>query len=146
MDTLKTVDGLNRAGTYKAELEKAEAVDDVTLKVTLKQTDWRFFFKSLTFRFDLGDDVVVQPDHFWSTIAEDKIISTNVFDAAKGYPISTGPYGVGTSTDQVTNYDLRPTWWAVETVTIPTARRRASAATPWPRWRPPPSSWSTTSR
>jgi ABC-type transport system substrate-binding protein len=37
METLKAVDGLNRAGTYKKELEKAEAVDDVTLKVTLNQ-------------------------------------------------------------------------------------------------------------
>ena len=62
METLKRVDGLNRAGTYKAELEKAEAVDDVTLKVTLKQPDWRFFFKSLTFRFDLGDDTAIQPE------------------------------------------------------------------------------------
>jgi hypothetical protein len=55
MERLKRVEGLNRSGTYKAELEAVEAVDDTTLKVTLNQTDWRFFFKSLTFRFDLGD-------------------------------------------------------------------------------------------
>jgi hypothetical protein len=55
MERLKRVDGLNRSQTYKAELEEAEVVDDQTLRVKLNQTDWRFFFKSLTFRFDLGD-------------------------------------------------------------------------------------------
>ncbi len=115
METLKRVDGLNRAGTYKAELEKAEAVDDVTLKVTLKQPDWRFFFKSLTFRFDLGDDTAIQPSHIYGQMKDEELSQAMFFDVAKGWPVSTGPYGVGESNDQVTNFDLRPTWWAVET-------------------------------
>ncbi len=45
METLKRVEGANRSGTYKAELVKAEALDDVTLKVTLNQPDWRFFLQ-----------------------------------------------------------------------------------------------------
>jgi ABC-type transport system substrate-binding protein len=89
METLKAVDGLNRAGTYKKELEKAEAVDDVTLKVTLNQSDWRFFFKSLNFRYDLGDDTAIQPKHIWESVPTADIATAIIFDAAKGTPVST---------------------------------------------------------
>jgi peptide/nickel transport system substrate-binding protein len=115
METLKAVDGLNRAGTYKKELEKAEAVDDVTLKVTLNQSDWRFFFKSLNFRYDLGDDTAIQPKHIWESVPTADIATAIIFDAAKGTPVSTGPYGVTEANEQYTNYDLRPSWWAYDT-------------------------------
>jgi peptide/nickel transport system substrate-binding protein len=115
MTTLKTVPGLSRAGTYVAELDKAEKVDDVTLKVTLNQTDWRFFFKSLTFRFDLGDEVAVQPMHIYKDVAAADLLTFMVFDVAKGWPVSTGPYGVGKSTDSSANFDIRPTWWGADT-------------------------------
>jgi peptide/nickel transport system substrate-binding protein len=115
MDTLKRVDGLNRAGVYKSELDSADVVDDNTLSVKLNQTDWRFFFKSLTFRFDLGDDTAVQPSHIFKDIPDDQLATFTWFDESKQWPITTGPYGVSLSTEQATYYDLRPTWWAVET-------------------------------
>jgi peptide/nickel transport system substrate-binding protein len=114
MELLKRVDGLNKAGNVKSTVEKAEAVDDTTLKVTLNQTDWRFFFTSLTFRFDLGD-YIVQPKHYWETIPEAELTEHRFYDVAKGLPITTGAWGVGESNEQYTNYDLRPSWWAVET-------------------------------
>jgi peptide/nickel transport system substrate-binding protein len=119
MTTLQTVKGLSRAGTYVTELDTATAVDDLNLQVKLKQSDYRLFFKSLTFRFDLGDDVVVQAPQMYKDVAAatagSGMLTFSVYDMAKGWPISTGPYGVGTSTDQLTNYDIRPTWWAVDT-------------------------------
>jgi peptide/nickel transport system substrate-binding protein len=115
METLKKVTGLQRQGVYTKELEKAEAVDDITLKVTLNQIDWRFFFKSLTFRFDLGDDTAVQAPQMYTGVADADMPAYKVYDMAKGWPISTGPYGVGVANDQYTNYDLRPTWWAADT-------------------------------
>jgi peptide/nickel transport system substrate-binding protein len=115
METLKRVAGLNRGGTYITELEKAEAVDDVTLKVTLNQPDFRFFFKSLTFRFDLGDDTAIQPSHVFSQVADEELINQRFWDVEKGWPVTTSPYGVSASTEQYTNYDLRDSWWAVET-------------------------------
>jgi len=115
METLKRVKGLNRQGTYTTELDKTEVVDDNTLNVYLKQPDWRFFFKSLTFRFDLGDDTAIQPSHIFSQIKDEELVNQKFFDKEKQWPVSTGPYGVSESTDQVCYYDLRPTWWAVET-------------------------------
>ena len=115
METLKRVDGLNRQSVYKKELVRAEAIDDTTLKVTLNQPDWRFFFNSLTFRFDLGDYGAVQAPQMFAGVADADLASFNVYDQAKGWPISTGPYGAGTSNEQYTHYDLRDSWWAVDT-------------------------------
>jgi len=115
MDLLKRVDGLPRSSTYKTELNSTEIVDDNTIKVKLNQTDWRFFFKSLTFRFDLGDDTAILPQHIFKDVPEDQLVSFKFFDKEKAWPVTTGPYGVSNSTDQTTYFDLRPTWWAVET-------------------------------
>jgi len=115
MEVLKRVAGVKTAGSFPTELEKVEAVDDTTLKVTLNMIDWRFFFKDLTFRFDKGDDDAIVPPQMFAGVADADILTANVFDVAKGWPISTGPYGVGASDEQITNFDLRPTWWAVDT-------------------------------
>ncbi len=115
MTRLKTVDGLNRSAYYKTEMDKAEAVDDQTLKLTLNQTDWRFFFKSLTFRFDLGDDPAILPAHIYKDIADADLVNFTHFDLEKQWPVTTGAYGVSNSTDQFTYFDLRPSWWAVDT-------------------------------
>ncbi len=116
MDLLKRVAGLNRGGTVAAEMEKVEAVDDTTLKVTLNQTDWRFFFKSLTFRYDLGDYYTIfAPQHIWKDVPEDQLTSFMAFDDAKGWPVTTGAYGVGDATEPTPTTTCDPTWWAVET-------------------------------
>lgn len=115
MELLKRVPGLNRGGTYATELEKAEAVDDTTLKVTLNQTDWRFFFKSLSARYDLGDYVTNFAPQVWKDVPEADLAAFKFFDLAKGWPITTSAYGVVEATETNTKYDLRPSWWAVET-------------------------------
>jgi peptide/nickel transport system substrate-binding protein len=114
METLKRADGLNRAGYYKSEVDAIEVIDDQTLKLKFNQSDFRFFFKSLTFRFDLGDYTAIQAQQMFGGVADSELAALKIFDAAKQWPISTGPYGVGESNEQYTNYDLRPSWWAVE--------------------------------
>jgi peptide/nickel transport system substrate-binding protein len=115
MERLKRADGINRSAVYKAELEAAEVVDDQTLKVKLNQTDWRFFFKSLTFRFDLGDDTAIMPEHIYKDVPDAELVNFQDYDPANGHPVSTSAYGVGQTSDQFMNFDLRPSWWALET-------------------------------
>jgi peptide/nickel transport system substrate-binding protein len=115
MNLCRDVPGLSRGGVFFSELNEAVAVDDLTLKVSLKQPDWRLFFKSLTFRFDLGDYSVMLPKHIYQDIPAEELTNFKHYDEAKGWPVSTGPYGIGGTNDQLTNFDLRPTWWAVET-------------------------------
>jgi peptide/nickel transport system substrate-binding protein len=87
--------------------------------VTLNQTDWRFFFKDLTMRFDLGDDDALLAPQMFAGVADADMVALNVYDQAKGWPISTGPYGAGISNDQLSNFDLRPSWWAADTGFVP---------------------------
>jgi peptide/nickel transport system substrate-binding protein len=115
METLKRVPGLTDGADYVNQLVSATAVDDNTLVVKLNQTDWRFFFKQLTSRFDLGGRTWCLPQHIWKDVPDDQLTTFNWYDPAKNWPVTTAAYGVGTSEEQYTNYDLRPTWWAVET-------------------------------
>ncbi len=115
MNLHKTVPGLNRGGTLVAELDSVEAVDDVTLKIKLNQTDWRFFSKSMSARYDLGDYYTNFAPQVWKDVPEDQLTSFMAFDVAKGWPITTSAYGVAEATETNTKYDLRPSWWAVET-------------------------------
>jgi ABC-type transport system substrate-binding protein len=98
MTTLKNNPDLNRSWNYVTELDKVEKINDLTVKVTLNQSDWRFFFKSLTFCLDYGDCVAIQPMHIYKDAAEANagidLPTFNVYDMARGWPISTGPYGV----------------------------------------------------
>lgn len=115
METLKRVGSLNLGGTIAAEMDKVEAVDDVTLKVTLNQTDWRFFFKTLTCRYDRGEYTTILPQHVYKDVPDDQLTTFTNFDIAKGWPVSTGPYGLVEATENNTKWDLIPSWWAVET-------------------------------
>lgn len=115
IDTLKRVDGLTNQGNVRAVVDKAEAIDDTTLKLTFSKPDWRFYFTAMTFRFDRGDRTIFFPKHYWENVADADLIADTFYDPAKGYPISTAAYGVSDSNDQFQNFDLRPSWWAVET-------------------------------
>ncbi len=115
MNKLKTVKGLQRGSTYVAEADSITATDDNTLVIKLNQPDFRFFFKSLTFRFDLGDDTAILPSKYFKDVADADLPKFTFFDVAKGWPVTTGPYGMADSTDQATKFDIRPSWWAVKT-------------------------------
>jgi peptide/nickel transport system substrate-binding protein len=115
MDLHKRVAGLNRGGNVATEMESVEAVDDTNLKIKLNQTDWRWFNKSMSARYDLGDYYTNFAQHIWKDVPEDELTTFNFFDLAKGWPITTAAYGVAEATETNTKYDLRPSWWAVET-------------------------------
>jgi peptide/nickel transport system substrate-binding protein len=119
MDRLMKVEGLNNSSHFKDEVDSVDVVDDYNLTIKLKKTDYRFFAKSLTFRCDLGDDTAILPSHIFDNISDTDLPNFAFFDVAKGYPVSTGAYGCSMSTDQVNSFDLRPSWWAVETGLVP---------------------------
>lgn len=88
----------------------AVAVDELTLKVTLKAANPRFFFNYLTHHADNG--VLIVPAHIWQ--GQDPTTFTN-YDLAKGWPIATGPYKLVASSQQQKVWDRRDDWWAAST-------------------------------
>jgi peptide/nickel transport system substrate-binding protein len=119
-----------------AEVIGVEAVDDLTLRVKLTKSDWRFFFRNLVYGLWQGKPQLIVPEHIFSHFTDqqvqynpstdpqlqDKIYT--FFDPEKNYPIVTGPYMM-VETDpailrefnyvDLNMYDLRPDWWAVKT-------------------------------
>ncbi|MCX6050208.1 MAG: ABC transporter substrate-binding protein [Chloroflexi bacterium] len=97
-----------RWGTNIAQvMDKAETVDQQTVKVTLTVPAPRFFWL-LTYHFDIG--VYILPKH----IFEGKDLSTfSHFDLANGLPVTTSPWRVVHSSPQQKILDRADDWWGV---------------------------------
>lgn len=101
-------------------IKDAVALDDLTLLITLNEGNPRFFFSYLTHNADNG--VLIMPKHIWE--GQDPETFTN-FDLSKGWPISTGPYKLVSSTAQQKVWDRRDDWWGATTGfrSLPAPRR-----------------------
>ncbi len=105
LNTLKELKEQVRWGTdVDAAMDNAELVDKYTAQVNLLRPDPRFFFL-LTYKFDIG--VYIVPQHHyhgrdWTEFGD--------YDREKGWPLSTGPWQVTTSTEQKI-FDRRDSWW-----------------------------------
>ncbi|MEZ4656257.1 MAG: ABC transporter substrate-binding protein [Caldilineaceae bacterium] len=97
-----------RWGTNVAQvMDKAEAVDPQTVKVTLTVPAPRFFWL-LTYHFDIG--VYMLPKHIFE--GEDLSTFTH-FDLEKGWPVTTSPWRVVHTSPQQKILDRADDWWGV---------------------------------
>lgn len=114
INALRNVAGLQGGGNITAELSSVTILNSRTIKIVLKQTDWRFFNKVFTYRQDLGD-VAFVPKSVFNALPVNQLATFEFYDLANQWPITTGPYGVGEITTDHVNYDRRSSWWAVQT-------------------------------
>src|SRR5205085_380723 len=89
-------------------LVAARAVAPLTVVVDLSTPTPRFF-DLLTYTFDIG--IYILPKHVfegqdWTTFKH--------FDAARGWPITTGPWRVTESAPDQKVLDRRERWWAAD--------------------------------
>ena len=105
LNTLKELKEQVRWGKDIDEaMESAELVDKYTAQINLARPDPRFFFL-MTYKFDIG--VYIVPQHHyegrdWTTFGD--------YDRDNGWPLSTGPWQVTTTTEQKI-FDRRDSWW-----------------------------------
>jgi peptide/nickel transport system substrate-binding protein len=114
LETQKRVEGLNNSGQIKKVLDTYEIVDDHNIKLKLTQSDWRLFFSVYNYRFDRGDDGIIVPEKYFKDLSDAELLEFRFYDPAAGLPVTTGAYGCSASTEQYNQFDLRPSWWAVE--------------------------------
>ena len=106
LNTLKDLKEEVRWGTdIDKAMNRAEKVDNLTVKVILDRPDPRFMFL-LTYKFDIG--VYMVPEHHyssqdWTTFKD--------YDPAKGWPLSTGPWKVASGTPEQKIIDRLDSWW-----------------------------------
>jgi peptide/nickel transport system substrate-binding protein len=87
---------------------QATAADANTVVVDFKIPSPRFFF-FMTYKYDIG--VYIVPKHIfegqdWTTFKH--------YDAAKDWPVTTGPWKVANASPQQKVFDRRKSWWAAE--------------------------------
>lgn len=99
-------------------LAEATATDPNTVVLKFKIPSPRFFFFA-TYKYDIG--IYIVPKHIFQ--GQDWA-SFKHFDLEKGWPVTTGPWKVATSSPQQKVFDLRDTWWAAEQKLAPMPKVR----------------------
>jgi len=119
IDMLKANPTLSYASAV-VDVTAAEAVDELTLKLTLANPDPRFIVNAFGVR--IWGAVRIVPKHIWE--GQDPNTFTN-FDLEKGWPVWTGPYKLIKATPSEFVFERRADWWAAETgfQTLPAPER-----------------------
>lgn len=89
---------------------EAEAVDELTVQITLAATDPRFVVNAFGVR--IWGAVRVVPKHIWE--GQDPNTFTN-FDLEQGWPVWTGPYKLIKASATEFVFDRRDDWWGATT-------------------------------
>jgi len=89
-------------------VESVEAVDDLTVKITLKEPNPRYIYN---FIIEIYNSIPTVPEHIWADV--DPTTFTN-FDLEKGWPVFTGPYRLVQADENQLIYDRRDDWWGAE--------------------------------
>ena len=90
----------------KTWVEDIVAVDPHTVKLTLTSPNPRYMLDAFGVR--IYGTTMVLPKHIWET--QDPQTFTN-YDLAKGWPVSTSPYQLISSTTTETVWQRRDDWW-----------------------------------
>ena len=114
-DFLFTVNlGIKTAGLANmpdfSNVDSVKKVDDLTLEFTLKTADYRFGTNSFVAR--TATPFFIVPAKVWQ--GQDPATFKN-YDAAKGWPLFSGPYTLKSATGNQFDYVLNPKWWGAET-------------------------------
>ena len=119
IDMLKANPTLSYASAV-VDVTAAEAVDELTLKLTLANPDPRFVVNAFGVR--IWGAVRIVPKHIWE--GQDPNTFNN-FDLEKGWPVWTGPYKLIKATPSEFVFERRADWWAAETgfQTLPAPER-----------------------
>ena len=120
INMLKDNPTLRGAGGISGTIDSVEALDDLTVKLTLNDPNPRYIQQSWSVR--IGNSPPIVPEHIWAD--QDPTTFANL-DPDRGWPVFTGPYTLTSASQQQVIYDRRDDWWGVETgfADLPAPRR-----------------------
>jgi len=91
-------------------VDKVEAVDNLTVRITFKEPKPRFMFGYLTYKYDTGIDIV--PKHVFA--GQKDYTAFAGYTEGKG-SVGSGAYNIVSWTPQQKIMDVLPDWWAAKT-------------------------------
>ncbi|MGC9348043.1 MAG: ABC transporter substrate-binding protein [Anaerolineae bacterium] len=110
LNMLKENTTLSYGAAMEQWLENAEAIDELTCRLTLTESNPRFLYNNFTVR--IWGAVRILPRHIWE--GKDPMTFTN-FDLDQGWPVFTGPYRLVQAGASEFVYERRDDWWAAKT-------------------------------
>ncbi len=110
LDLLKTGDpAYFDSANYKEYIKSVDIVDKLTLQITLNKPAPKWFKEEFT----LGrDPYAIAPKHIFE---KEDPKTFKFYDPAKGYPCTTGPFKIVSSTPDKLVLEPRDKWWGVDT-------------------------------
>src|SRR5258708_7899117 len=101
---------LFRSADMQTWVKSVKKVDDKTVEFDLKGPDPRFQLDYFSVR--IWGDFNIVPMHIYK--GQDPA-TFKFYDAAKGWPVGTGPYKLTSASPTQFVYDLDPNWWGAKT-------------------------------
>lgn len=92
------------------DVAEAEAIDELTVQITLEKTDPRFIVNAFGVR--IWGAVRIVPEHIW---ADQDPNTFGNFDLDAGWPVWTGPYKLVKASSTEFVFDRRDDWWGATT-------------------------------
>ena len=95
--------------THTAEihlLDRAEVIDDYTVRFHLKQSSPGWWVNSLTSNHGLAEQIL--PRHIWH---DKDITEFSFYDPEQGWPVATGPYRLVEASEEQKVFVRRDDWW-----------------------------------
>jgi peptide/nickel transport system substrate-binding protein len=89
-------------------VQDASAVNDTDVHITFTKSNPKFMGQ---FFSTLYNSIYIVPEHIWSS--QDPKTFTN-YDAAKGWPVFTGPYTLSSSSELQNIWDRNDNWWGAQ--------------------------------
>jgi peptide/nickel transport system substrate-binding protein len=90
-------------------IKSVKKIDDYTVQFNLKAPNPRFALNFLT--VVIYNNIYIVPEHIWKGQDPEKF---QFYDAAKGWPLGTGPYKLVTATPTEFLWQLDPNWWGAK--------------------------------
>ena len=90
-------------------VSSVQAVDPLNVRITLKAANPRFILQN--FSVYIWGGIYVAPKHIFAGKNPETF---NNFDLAKGWPVTTGPYGLTSMSANQAIYDRRDNWWGAK--------------------------------
>lgn len=111
---------LRNAAEASRSIASIEALDDLTVKITLNDPNPRYIQLSWAARIHSSPPIL--PAHIW---ADQDPTAFNNYDPERGWPVFTGPYSLTSASPEQVVYDRRDDWWGAETgfADLPAPRR-----------------------
>jgi peptide/nickel transport system substrate-binding protein len=112
MNMLLTHSGLVGSGALAQDIQSVTAPNKLTVLFQLKRADPRFELNNFTSQVsgDSANDIV--PEHIWKG---QNPLTFKFYDPAKGWPVTTGPYELKSTTTTTTVWKRYDNWWGAKT-------------------------------